>query len=381
MKIHLFYLLFLLSLFACAPATLERKRYFWPPSADQAKIEYINFYESDRDVLRGFENHLAEAVFGIEEPKSLFRRPVGIGTDGKGRVFVTDPGEGKVLVLDLNTGEKHFLVDADGVENAFGFPYDIDFAADGQFFLTDSTKAKVLVYSAEERALGEFSSAELKRPTGIAVDSPRQRVYVVDTGNHYVAVFGFDGQLLRIIGGRGSGQGKFNFPLDVDVDAEGTVYILDSMNALVQKFDPEGNFLLQFGERGTAQGSFQLPKALAVSPSGHVYVTDGQKNSILIFDRAGQFLLALGDRFLFDGKAVAPGGFNMPHGIAIDEHESIWVVDSMNRLIHHFQYLNAAYLAKKPILPGQALIPPEWNMLREFDSSRSPAEPDGGTAR
>jgi DNA-binding beta-propeller fold protein YncE len=380
MKI-LLYLLFILSLCACVPATSERKRYFWPPPADQAKIEYINFYEADRDVLRGFENHLVEAIFGVEKPSALFRRPVGIGTDGKGRVFVTDPGQGKVLILDLKTGGYRTLLDAERNEKALGFPYDIDFATDGRFFLTDSAKAKVLVYAADERAIGEFSSAELKRPTGIAVDSPRQRVYVVDTGNHRVAVFGFDGQLLRIIGGRGGGQGKFNFPLDVDVDADGTVYILDSMNALVQEFDPEGNFLLQFGERGTAQGSFQLPKALAVSPSGHVYVTDGQKNSLLVFDRAGQLLLTLGGHFLLDGKSVAPGGFNMPHGIAIDDDESIWVVDSLNKLVHRFQYLNAAYLTKNPIMPDEVVIPPEWIFLKEINPPRSLAAPDGGISR
>jgi DNA-binding beta-propeller fold protein YncE len=354
----------LLLLCACAPSASERKRYFWPPPIfDQPRIEYIDQYRTDADARRGAESWLEEAILGKERPRRVFSRPKDIASDGSGRVFVTDVDLRKVVVFDLARHKLRFLRTADGAEATFRFPAGIAVDGDGRVYVTDSATREVVVFGADETRVASFGAGQLSRPTGLAVDAERGRLYVVDTDAHAVAVFDAAGNYLSTIGRPGGGEGEFNFPLDAAVDPEGNLYVLDSMNARVQVFDPAGGWLRAFGERGTAPGAFQVAKALAVSPSGHVYVTDSRAHRFYIYDQQGSFLLAVGGMAAMTGEGVSPGGLYLPQGIDVDANEAIWVVDSLNRMFHRFQYLSEKYLAEHPILPGQAYLPPELEGL------------------
>jgi DNA-binding beta-propeller fold protein YncE len=182
----------------------------------------------------------------------------------------------------------------------------------------------------------------------LAVDSDNERLYVVDTPLHRIAVFDLDGNLIRFMGSRGDTAGHFNFPTDVDIDAAGNLYVMDSMNARVEVFDVEGQHLLSFGERGTADGSFAIAKNLALSEHGHVYVTDALEHKVVIFDLEGDLLLRIGSKSPVNG-GVSPGGFYLPRGLDVDRNGTMYVVDSLNRMVHRFQYLTPEYLQENPI--------------------------------
>lgn len=352
-------LLFAFLLTACAPPVVERKRFFWPPPGyGQPRIEYLNFYQTDEDTRRGVHNWLEEAILGKERPAPLFTRPHDVASDGEGRVFVTDISKRVVFILDLVRHEVRLLQSGKGGPATFRFPYGVALAEDGTTYVVDSGNQEVQVFGADERFRKSFGKEHLARPTGLAVDSARRRLYVVDTDAHRVVVFGTDGTFLRASGSRGDAAGEFSFPLDAAVDSEGNLYVLDSMNARVQVFDPEGNFVRAFGERGTAAGSFQVAKAIAVSPSGHVYVTDSMANRFVVFDLAGKLLLNVGGASPVLAGRVNPGGFYLPQGIDVDANDTIWIVDSLNRLVHEYQYLTEAYLAKHPISADQLYLPP-----------------------
>lgn len=347
----------LLFLAGCAPTVKERPRFFWPPDAGFEKIEYIDFYQADTDVRRKANTWMTDALLGTTQPKPVFIRPQAIASDGKGRVFVADSAAARVYVFDFVQFQVRTLKKPDKGFAPLQLPMGLAVDKAGQVYVSDSQANKIFIFGADEKLRGSFSHPELLRPTGICVDEQRQRLYVTDTGDHKVLAFSLRGELLQRIGKRGSEPGEFNFPLDVDIDDQGSLFVLDSLNARVQVFDSEGRFVRQFGERGTAIGSFQIPKALAVSPSGLVYVTDSQANRFIIFDRQGQYLLTIGAlATVVDGR-VTPGGFAMPTGIDVDSHERIWVADSLNRMFHRFQYLSEAYLREHPILPGQAFQP------------------------
>lgn len=66
----------------------------------------------------------------------------------------------------------------------------------------------------------------------------------------------------------GSGNGQFNFPYDVAVDASGNIYVADSNNHRIQKFDSSGNFLLKWGSFGSSDDQFRDPAGIAVHASG-----------------------------------------------------------------------------------------------------------------
>jgi DNA-binding beta-propeller fold protein YncE len=195
---------------------------------------------------------------------------------------------------------------------------------------------------------------------------------------HRLAVFTLDGTFLHTLGERGSGPGQFNYPLDADFDADGDLYVLDALNTRVQRFHWDGTgyrYVLHFGEHGTASGSFQMPKALAVTPSGHVYITDSLADKVTVFDRDGTFLLTFGGRFVASNK-MAPGGLNMPAGIAADENDGIWIADTLNGMVHRFQYLNESYLRDHPITAEQLIevgmeaLPDKPNAARAAEGKR-----------
>ncbi|MCM2265651.1 MAG: 6-bladed beta-propeller [Desulfuromonadales bacterium] len=348
----------LVNLAGCAPKVAEKQpqRFFWPPPPAEPHIEFVDYFLVEKDLDRGeTDNWLLDAILGKDAPEELFNTPTDVASDGR-RVMVTDSGRHEVLVLDRAAKKLRFLSTAAGEAFVFSAPYGVAIDTQGNAYVTDTLARKVLVFGPDETLVTTIGEDKLLRPTGLAVDTARNRLYVADTAEHRVVVFDLNGQHLFDWGGRGPGEGKFNFPTDVDVDVDGTLYVLDTLNARVQVLDSTGNFLRAFGERGSAIGSFQIPKGIAVSPSGLVVVTDSLAKRFVIFNAQGDYLLTIGGRQRFTGT-VSPGGFYLPTGVDIDQDNAIWIVDSMNRIVNQYQHLTENYLKLHPIVPEDVYTP------------------------
>jgi sugar lactone lactonase YvrE len=350
-------LVLFVALQGCAPALQEaqRPRYFWPPIAEDAKIEYLGFYASEANLKGALFTNLAEIVLGVEVAKPLFIHPFAVDARGD-KVLITDTSSRRVFLLDLKRRTLASTSIHAHDQKTFGFPAGVAFLNDKEFLVVDSVARRVDRYGFDTNLRGFFGDEQLTRPTAVAVDHRHQRIAVVDPAEHRLALFTFDGSFVGYLGKRGTGPGEFNFPLDADFDRDGNLFVLDSMNFRVQRFARDGDayrYVSHFGETGTAAGSFLRPKSLAVTPSGHVYVTDALGHKVIVFDRDGTFLLTFGGKFVATDGKFAPGGLYMPNGIAADDQDGIWVVDTLNRMVHHFQYLNENYLRDHPILPGE----------------------------
>ena len=346
-------LLTLLLLSACSTsAPPAKKRFFFPPAPVEPKIEYLQGYFSDHDLKPDKKDFFTEYVLGESRPRAIFVTPVDVASNGKGLVFVADSGARQVFVLDLLNQTSRMLSPPQmggGMARSFGIPFGVTIADDGRLYIADVVAKQVDVFDENERYLFSINDPDLARPTAVAVDIQRQKVYVLDTANHQLGIFDLQGKLIRYLGKRGNEAGQFNFPTDVDVDNQGHIYVLDSLNARVQVFDEAGVFLRMFGERGTAAGSFEIPKNLAVSNSGQVYVTDALAHKLVIFSTQGELLLRIGGKKSVVTKGISPGGFYMPRGVDVDSAGGIWVVDSLNRMVHNFQFLTPQYLSEHPL--------------------------------
>lgn len=91
--------------------------------------------------------------------------------------------------------------------------------------------------------LGGFGKAprQFNEPRGLAI-SKTGDLYVADTKNHRIQVFGLSSLILKAIWGKRGGilgdkAGEFNEPWDVVVDRQGNVWIADKNNHRLQKFD------------------------------------------------------------------------------------------------------------------------------------------------
>jgi DNA-binding beta-propeller fold protein YncE len=115
---------------------------------------------------------------------------------------------------------------------------------------------------------------------------------VVDYDDDLVDEFTLNGTPVAQWGGTGSGNGQFDDPWGVAVNAAGTtVYVADWGNDRVEAFGSSGNYLTQWGSEGTAgNGTFQSPAGVAVDSAGRVYVTDYASQLVQVFNSQGGWL-------------------------------------------------------------------------------------------
>ncbi|NPB08457.1 MAG: 6-bladed beta-propeller [Aquificae bacterium] len=291
----------------------------WPPPPEKPRIEYVRAIERPQDL--GIDKSLWEKLktflFG-EKEESRIIKPSGVYVTERYMV-VADQGIKGVFLFDLK--KKRFKV-------VYGFPspIDVDLLPDGTVLVTDSQLGRVFLLSLEGKRLGSWGENLLERPTGLAVDRKRKRVYVVDTLKSRVLVFDFKG---RKIGEFGKELAR---PTYIALDGEGNVYVSDSLNAKVRIYSPDGKLMRSFGERGNTIGTFANPRGIAVDSHGHIYVGDTLFSVIQIFDQEGKLLLVVG-RF---GKGE--GEFAFPMDLYIRGNR-IYVADSYNARIVVLRYL------------------------------------------
>ena len=141
------------------------------------------------------------------------------------------------------------------------------------------------------------------------------------------------GFCVSVIGRRGNGNGEFDAPRDVAVDAAGTIYVADTQNNRIQLFDANGAFLAKWESLG-GQGRFSFPTAVAVSRTiggrRFVYVADRNNQRIAQFTDAGEFVRAWG------GFGSLNGQFQHPSGVALDTAGNVYVADTLNHRIQKF---------------------------------------------
>jgi DNA-binding beta-propeller fold protein YncE len=269
---------------------------------------------------------LWEVIAG-EDDRGMVR-PYAVAVAGQ-RVAVADPGLRAVHLFDLEEEDYEQLVDA-GEENLRS-PVGVAMSPD-KVFVADSALAKVFMFDWDGDLLGTIGGME--RPTGLAYDRARGRLYVTDTLAHQIVIHDDAGNRLFAFGKRGAGDGDFNFPSHIYLWQD-RLYVNDTMNFRLQIFDLDGNHLSSFGKHGDGSGSFAQPKGVALDREGHVYVADALFDRVQIFDAEGNFLLAFGD----SGRNV--GAFWLPAGIFI-ENDSIYVADAYNRRVQVFQFLGGS---------------------------------------
>ncbi|MEH6824176.1 MAG: 6-bladed beta-propeller [Motiliproteus sp.] len=319
----------------------------WPAPPEQPRFEYIgDLIGEDGYALkqsRGFQL-LAEIIAGVGlEPQSKVGlvRPQSGMVDAQGRVYVTDVGRGAVFVFDPVAGI--FSVwDHYAPGQSFTQPIGITAGREGHVLVVDAEKRSVIELDASGVLVGSFGQDLLQRPTGIARDPVRGRIFVADTHGDDIKVFSDSGELLDVWGVSGDLPGQFNSPVHLWF-ADNRLYVTDTLNARVQMLDDQGQAQLSVGKRGLIVGNFVRPKGITLDAEGNLYVVESYYDHLLIYDKEGRFLLPIG------GAGQAAGKFFLPAGVWSDSDNRIYVADMMNGRVSIFQYL-----ANNPTVPVAA---------------------------
>ena len=176
---------------------------------------------------------------------------------------------------------------------------------------------------------------QFQEPRGIAVDRQRGQVYVVDTGNKRLQVFGLDGSFIAVWD---RADEPFEEPFDVVVDSRGEVYVLDAVAQFIQRYGPSGE---PRGAIGRDLGLYR-PRGLTMDGQGNLYVADTGSNRIVKITPSGQQLAQFG------GQGPGPGQVNQPTDVAVDASGRMYVADTFNQRV---QVLDPAgrYVREWPI--------------------------------
>lgn len=300
----------------------------WPEQPEQARIRLLAVFGGPEElgIRESFLGRFWGWIAG-SKPRNMVR-PYAIAVSGE-RLAVADPGAGAVHLFDMAGGDYDRIEWAD--KRRLRSPVGVTFVGNA-LYVADSALSAIFAFDSSGKLTRTIEG--LDRPTGLAWDSQAGRLYVTDTLSHSIIVLDAEGKRLFEFGGRGIGDGEFNYPSHLTL-AGGSLYVNDTMNFRLQAFDLDGNFDSSFGRHGDGSGDFAQPKGVAIDSEGHVYVADAMFNRVQIFSEQGQLLLSFG------GDGGEPGEFWLPSGLYITK-DRIYVADSYNRRVQIFQFLGGA---------------------------------------
>ncbi len=195
----------------------------------------------------------------------------------------------------------------------------------------------------------------------VALDfAPDGSMYVLEYLNgHRMLTFDPSGKFVRSVGNAGmaprptEGPGVFSFPNSVKVHKD-RVYVADSNNRRIQVFGLDSTFKGFIMATGLPRGIAFLPRpSQATSETADKFVVvDTLSHDGTIFEADGKRLVQFGERGLLDGQ------FNYPNDVSIGSRSVIFVTDTQNLRVQAWGWPeNVSPLPR--ILPRQ----PAWYLI------------------
>ena len=243
------------------------------------------------------------------------------------------------------------FLDGTGIAARFNNPEGVAFDSKGNLIIADRSNHRIrkitpqgvvttIAGGTSGLVNGPVASAKFNSPWKVAVDK-NDNIIVADRSNHCVRKISADGNVTTIAGngssGTADGQGtaaRFNYPQDVDIDANGIIYVLDYNNDRIRKITTDGTVTTLAGSTtgykdGTGtDAQFNRPGGLVIDKDGNILVADRQNNRIRKVTPAGVVTTLSGNstKGLVDGD-ISEASFSEPFGICQDAAGNIYVAD------------------------------------------------------
>jgi DNA-binding beta-propeller fold protein YncE len=305
----------------------------WPQAPETPRIRFVNAVSEPADLRITRSMFKKFWAYFLGQTERTLVAPYGVETDSAGRLYVVDTFSRIVHVFDAGANAYYTFPDE---KTSLASPVDIAIdESSGFIYVSDSQKGTVKIFKDGGKAfVGEIGQGVMERPTGIAVNPATSELLVVDTLSANILRYDLAGRHLKgVFGGTGPERGKFHYPTNIFVTANGRILVTDALNFRVQVFSSGGGFLKNFGSAGNGPGYFSRPKGIAADSDGNIYVVDALFDNVQIFSRQGRLLLAFGN------PGHDYGQFWLPTGIFIDKNDTIYVSDSYNKRVQIFQYI------------------------------------------
>lgn len=250
--------------------------------------------------------------------------------------------DGKVFVIDKSARVQRFSPDGQFEhvwsmpEKAAGKPVGLTIADDGRVFIADTHYHRVIVFDRDGTELARFGKAgfgdgEFQLPTDVALDAAGN-IYVSEyNGNDRVTRWTPDFQFDRVVCA-GEYEGKpIMRPSGIDIDHEQTLWVADAVNHRIIRLTLEGEILSIWGDMGRKMGQLRYPYDIQCLDDGSILVCEYANNRLQWFDANGQVLRAWGQQ----GRRL--GDLWAPWGVAVGPNGLVYALDSLNARVQIIQ--------------------------------------------
>lgn len=253
-------------------------------SPNSKGLDNLDTFIVDNVVLSGEKNAQEPSSFVIGsqgEGPGQFDRPVKIGLDKNGNIYVVDSHD-----FDDQGNNRVQKFNSDGVylsswwtsgtdqrinQSSKGLAFDVDgniyistMTTYGVYHIKKFSPSGELLATLGDSLTGLANSGSNLNSFNIAVDR-LGNIYAAMSGINKIQKFNSNGEFLSEWGSFGDANGQFNTPVGISVDNLGNIYVSDWGNSRVQKFDLSGNFLSKW--------HVQYPKGLALDSLNNIYVS------------------------------------------------------------------------------------------------------------
>ncbi|HEX2152126.1 MAG TPA: peptidyl-alpha-hydroxyglycine alpha-amidating lyase family protein, partial [Stellaceae bacterium] len=164
----------------------------------------------------------------------------------------------------------------------------------GNVYAFNRGEHPVAVFDNDGNLLRTWGEGLFTRPHGVHV-APDDTIWLTDDGDHTVRHCTLDGKVLMTLGVPGkpapfmSGE-PFHRCTHTAQSPKGEIYVSDGYgNARVHKYSPDGKLLMSWGEPGTDPGQFNIVHNIAADPDGWIYVADRENHRVQVFDGNGKY--------------------------------------------------------------------------------------------
>lgn len=195
---------------------------------------------------------------------------------------------------------------------------------------------------------GRAENARFFDPAGLEL-SDDGTLYIADYGNHSIRAITPGGEVTTMAGNGIPGlrdeigrDARFNNPIDLEVDNEGTVYVSDFRNHRIRRISSSGNVTTLSGDdAGYRDGEpeialFYYPAGMVLDNENTLYVSDSGNNSIRAFYLDDRVETVAGDgTYGFVNGYGSEARFRFPFGLDLGKDENLIVSDHSNHRIRH----------------------------------------------
>jgi len=182
----------------------------------------------------------------------------------------------------------------------FGGTSGVAFNSKGNIFVIHRGPMPLMEFDADGRFIRGFGDGLFERPHGLRIDAD-DNIWATDVAAGLVYKFAPSGRLTMVLGCKGQtgdwhpyGHLKlFNEPNEAVVGPTGDIYVLQGHGkgpSCVHKFDADGNHLKTFGRPGKGPGEFDLPHSLVFDENGLLYIADRNNARIQVLDADGNYI-------------------------------------------------------------------------------------------